>query len=131
MSHHSYGANVEFKWGNKRGIGVKNKGTQFYESFVYDGVEYSLYDCVYFYHNDHVDTSLGKLVKIFEKSNGEKLVKVVWFFRPSEIRNFLGTYQPHWSELFLASGDGVGVSNVNLLVIFFFISFFYLLYEFL
>ncbi|KAF7841904.1 Protein ANTI-SILENCING 1 [Senna tora] len=39
-------ANVEderdFKWGNKRGDGVKNKYVQFYESFTYKRVEYFL-----------------------------------------------------------------------------------------
>ncbi|PNY11534.1 nucleic acid binding protein [Trifolium pratense] len=75
-----------FKWGNKRGTGVKNKDTQFYESFVYDGVEYFLYDSVYFYHTDHVNTSIGKLIRI---------------------------YDPSWNELFLASGKSKGVSNTN------------------
>ncbi|KAK2353946.1 protein ANTI-SILENCING [Trifolium repens] len=118
MAPLSEGENVvegNFKWGNKRGTGVKNKDTQFYESFVYDGVEYFLYDSVYFYHTHHVDTSIGKLVKMYEKSNGEKHVKVVWFFRPSEIRNFIRSYQPSWNELFLASGKSKGVSNINLL----------------
>ncbi|KAJ1433863.1 Bromo adjacent-like proteiny, partial [Sesbania bispinosa] len=92
--------------GNKKGVGVKNKDVQFYESFVYDGVEYSLYDCVYFYHTNHVETSIGKLVKMFEIPTHEKLVKVVWFLRPCEVRGFLGKYQPRWNELFLASGVG-------------------------
>ncbi|GAU25125.1 hypothetical protein TSUD_362950 [Trifolium subterraneum] len=104
-----------FKWGSKRGTGLKNKDTQFYESFVSDGVEYFLYDSVYFYHTDHVNTSIGKLVKMYEKSSGQKNIKVVWFFRPSEIRNFLTSYQPSWNELFLASGKSKGVSNINLL----------------
>ncbi|XP_061347099.1 protein ANTI-SILENCING 1-like [Gastrolobium bilobum] len=112
VSHPNVG---DFKWGIKRGVGLKNKEMQFYESFVYEGVEYFLYDCVYFYHTDHTDTSIGKLVKIYERPTHEKMVKVVWFFRPSEIRNFLGDYQPRWNELFLASGVGKGVSNVNFL----------------
>jgi hypothetical protein len=105
-----------FKWGNKKGIGVRNKDTQFYDSFVYDGVEYFLYDCVCFYHTDHVETSIGKLVKMYQTST-QKMIKVVWFFRPSEIRNFFGSYKPCWNELFLASGKGTGVTNRNLLVI--------------
>ncbi|KAK2407271.1 protein ANTI-SILENCING [Trifolium repens] len=116
MAPLSEGKNViggNFKWGNKRGTGLKNKDTQFYESFVYDGVEYFLYDSVYFYHTNHVDTSIGKLVKMYEISSGEKKIKVVWFFRPSEIRNFLKSYQPSWNELFLASGKSTGVSNIN------------------
>ncbi|KAF7821404.1 protein ANTI-SILENCING 1 isoform X1 [Senna tora] len=35
---------TDFKWGNKKGDGVKNKDMQFYESFTYKGVEYFLYD---------------------------------------------------------------------------------------
>lgn len=104
----------DFKWGNKRGIGVKNKDTQFYDSFVYDGVEYFLYDSVYFYHTDHVETSIGKLVKMYETSRA-KMIRVVWFFRPSEIRNFHRGYKPCWNELFLASGKGKGLFNINLL----------------
>jgi len=105
----------DFKWGNKRGIGVKNKDTQFYDSFVYEGVEYFLHDCVYFYHTDHVETSIGMLVKMFENSR-RKMIRVVWFFRPSEIRSFHRGYQPSWNELFLASGKGKGLTNVNSVV---------------
>lgn len=107
----------DFKWGNRKEIDVGNKDTVFYESFVYDGVDYFLYDCVYFFHTDHVETSVGKLVKMFE-TGGRKMIEVVWFFRPLEIRNFFGSRQPLWNELFLASGNGKGVSNCNLLVIF-------------
>ncbi|KAF7839782.1 protein ANTI-SILENCING 1-like isoform X1 [Senna tora] len=74
-------ANVEdetdFKWGNKRGDGVKNKDVVFYESFTYKGVEYFLYDCVYFYQEGDFKTSIGKLVRIFETPTHEKKVKVV------------------------------------------------------
>ncbi|CAL0322015.1 unnamed protein product [Lupinus luteus] len=105
----------QFKWGIKKGVGMNDKNLQFYESFVYNGVEYFLYDCVYFFHTDHVETSVGKIVKIYERPNHEKVVKVVWFFRPCEIRNFLGDYEPNWNELLLASGLGTGVSNVNFL----------------
>ncbi|KAF7821343.1 protein ANTI-SILENCING 1 isoform X1 [Senna tora] len=56
-------ANVEdetyFKWGNKRGNGAKNKDVQFYESFTYKGVEFFLYDCVYFYKAGDFETSTG------------------------------------------------------------------------
>ncbi|XP_050884393.1 protein ANTI-SILENCING 1 isoform X2 [Lathyrus oleraceus] len=104
----------DFKWGNRKEIDVGNKDTVFYESFVYDGVDYFLYDCVYFFHTDHVETSVGKLVKMFE-TGGRKMIEVVWFFRPLEIRNFFGSHQPLWNELFLASGNGKGVSNCNLL----------------
>ncbi|KAF7814339.1 protein ANTI-SILENCING 1 isoform X1 [Senna tora] len=104
---------IDFKWGNKRGVGVKNKDVQFYESFTYEGVEYFLNDCAYFYQTGDFETSIGKLVRIFETPTHEKKVKVVWLFRPSEIRNYLGDYQPHWNELFLACGEGNGLSNVN------------------
>lgn len=119
MSHPSeakVGDSIDFKWGIQRGVGRKNKDIHFYESFVYEGVEYFLYDCAYFHHDDHVETSVGKLVRIYERPTHEKMVKVVWFFRPTEIRNFLGDYQPRWNELFLASGAGKGVSNINPLV---------------
>ncbi|KAL5056883.1 hypothetical protein RYX36_028487 [Vicia faba] len=104
----------DFKWGKKQAVDVGNKDTVLYESFVYDGVEYFLYDSVYFYHTDHLETSIGKLVKMFER-DGRKMVEAVWFFRPLEIRNFHGTHHPFWNELFLASGTGNGVSNCNLL----------------
>lgn len=107
----------DFKWGRKRGVGVKNKAIQFYESFVYEGVKYSLYDCAYFYDTRHVETSIGKLVRMYEGPSHNKMVKVVWFLRPGEIRNFMGHYRPSWDELFLASGVGKGVSNLNYLVI--------------
>ncbi|KAF7821530.1 protein ANTI-SILENCING 1 isoform X1 [Senna tora] len=74
-------ANVEdetdFKWGNKRGNGVKNKDVQLYESFTYQGDEYFLYDCIYFYQASDFETSIGKLVRIFETPTHEKKVKVV------------------------------------------------------
>jgi len=108
---------IDFKWGKKRGVGVKNKDTHYYESFVYDGVEYFLYDCVYLFSTSNVETNIGKLIKIYERPTREKMIKVVWFFRPMEIRNFLGDYQPCWNELFLASGEGTGLSNMNHLVI--------------
>ncbi|QCE08917.1 hypothetical protein DEO72_LG10g135 [Vigna unguiculata] len=104
---------IDFKWGKKRGVGVKNKDTHYYESFVYDGVEYFLYDCVYLFSTSNVETNIGKLIKIYERPTREKMIKVVWFFRPMEIRNFLGDYQPCWNELFLASGEGTGLSNMN------------------
>lgn len=110
-------ANIEekdFKWGNKK-VGQNNK-VQLYKSFTYGSVEYFLYDCVYFYQTGDFETSIGKLVRIYETSDHEKKVRVVWFLRPVDIRNFLGGYQPHWNELFLACGEGTGVTNINLLV---------------
>ncbi|RDX90601.1 Protein ANTI-SILENCING 1, partial [Mucuna pruriens] len=115
MSHPTEANVIDFKWGNKRGVGLKNKDIQYYDSFVYEGVEYFLYDCVYLFTTGHVETSIAKLVKIYERPTRQKMVKVVWFFRPMEIRNFLGHYHPSWNELFLASAQGKGVSNANFL----------------
>ncbi|GMY34145.1 protein ANTI-SILENCING 1-like isoform X6 [Fagus crenata] len=103
-------ANLEFKWGTKRGVG-QNGAVQFYESFTYDGVDYSLYDCVYMWNEPEVD--IGKLVKIWEMPNRKKVVKVVWFFRPTEILRWLGDDAPLQNEIFLASGEGKGISNLN------------------
>lgn len=105
--------NPEFSWGEMKGLGQKDKNVKFYESFTYDGIEYRLFDCAYFCIRDQCETSIGKLVKMFETSTGEKKVKVIWFFRPIDIRSFLGEYEPLWDELFLACGDDLGVSNIN------------------
>ncbi|XP_019092228.1 PREDICTED: protein ANTI-SILENCING 1-like [Camelina sativa] len=103
-----------FKWGARRGgVGRKDSQVRFYESFTYEGIEYRLFDCAYFYIHGQCETSIGKLVSMYETSAGEKKVKVVWFFRPIDIRRFLGGYEPKWNELFLACGDDKGVSNIN------------------
>ncbi|VVA97748.1 unnamed protein product [Arabis nemorensis] len=102
-----------FKWGVKKGVGRTNKNVQFFESFTYEGIEYRLFDCAYFFVDGQCETSIGKLVRMYETSTGEKLVKVMWFFRPSDIRSFLGGYEPQWDELFLACGDEEGVYNIN------------------
>ncbi|KAF7821406.1 protein ANTI-SILENCING 1 isoform X1 [Senna tora] len=65
-----------FKWGNKRGNGVKNKDVQFYESFTYKGVEYFLYVRVYFYQAGDFETSIGKFVRIFETPTHEKKILI-------------------------------------------------------
>lgn len=109
--------NLGFKWGNSIGAGAKNSDIMFYESFIYKGEEYFVYDCVYF-DLGQPEASIGKLVKLFEGPDHVKKVKVVWFMRPTEIRNYLGDYEPRWNEIFLASGQGRGVSNINLVVIF-------------
>lgn len=80
-------------------------------------MDYCLYDTVLFYSAGEAESYVGKIVEIFETADHVKKVKVVWFFRPSEIRNYLGDYKPKWNELFLASGQGLGVSNINLMVI--------------
>ncbi|XP_042519352.1 protein ANTI-SILENCING 1 isoform X2 [Macadamia integrifolia] len=111
----------DFKWGKKRGRGGKKKEVQFYESFTYDRVEYSLYDCVYLLPEDETEPYIGKLIKMWEQPKNEKnkqpkiekRVKILWFFRPMEIQNWLGDVLPLENELFLASGEGVGLANVN------------------
>lgn len=110
-------ANVEFSWGVKRNKGVKGKDIQFYDSFTYDGVEYSSYDCVYVHKEGEPEPYIGKIMKIWDDLKlKKKRIKVWWFFRPIEIRNFYeGDCSPANKELFLASGEGKGVFNVNLL----------------
>ncbi|KAK3219583.1 hypothetical protein Dsin_013553 [Dipteronia sinensis] len=60
--------NMDFKWGIKKGIDCMNEKLKFYESFVYEGVEYNLYDCVYVYSTGCFETSIGKLVEVYEHS---------------------------------------------------------------
>lgn len=104
---------IEFRWGKKRGLGGKKKEVQFYESFFYDGLEYYLHDAVYLYKEDEPEPYIGKLIKIWEQPGNTRKVKVLWFFRPVEILNWLGDEVPQENELFLASGEGVGLANVN------------------
>ncbi|KAB5553265.1 hypothetical protein DKX38_010576 [Salix brachista] len=105
--------NIEFKWGKQRGVGGKKKDVKFYESFSYDGVEYALYDSVYMYKEGETEPYIGKLIKIWENADMTKKVKVLWFFCPREISNYLGDEKTPENELFLASGEGVGSTNVN------------------
>ncbi|KAJ8751744.1 hypothetical protein K2173_025922 [Erythroxylum novogranatense] len=104
---------IEFKWGTKRGVGGKRKNVQFYETFTYDGDEYSLFDSVYLYDEKLAEPYVGKLVKIWENPDQTKRIKVLWFFRPHEISSYLGSMQTLENELFLASGEGEGLANVN------------------
>lgn len=115
---------LEFKWGKKRRVGGKNKDVQFYESFTYDGDEYCLYDCVLLCDPREPDSGepfVGKIIKIWEHSNKRakfsKQVKLLWFFKPSEISPYLEQIPDVLAnELFLASGEGVGLANINPLV---------------
>ncbi|XP_031130550.1 protein ANTI-SILENCING 1-like isoform X4 [Ipomoea triloba] len=95
-----------FSWGRKTGV-------QYYLSFTYNGVHYSLYDCVYIRCDDEPETGIGKLVKMFETANGIRKVKVVWFFRPAMVQKWLGDIRTLPNELFLASGEGRGVFSLN------------------
>lgn len=97
-------------------MGGKNSEVQFYESFTYDGVDYSLYDCVYMHSDEETKPYIGKLIKIWETVGKTKEVKIRWFFHSSEILNWLGDENAHANEIFLASGEGVGVANTNPLV---------------
>lgn len=104
---------ISFSWGKKKGRGGTKKEVQFYESFTYDGVEYSLYDSVYLYKEGEPEPYIGKLIKIWEPANKARKVKILWFFYPLEISNHLGDEKVLENELFLASGDGAGLANVN------------------
>ncbi|KAE9609165.1 putative BAH domain-containing protein [Lupinus albus] len=104
---------LEFKWGIKGKLGGKKKDVQFYESFRYDGVDYKRYDSVYLYKEGEPEPFIGKIIKIWENADKSKKVKVLWFFRPCEILNFLEGIDTLENELFLAYGDGLGLANVN------------------
>ncbi|XP_062022334.1 protein ANTI-SILENCING 1 [Rosa rugosa] len=103
----------EFKWGMKKAIGGKNKATQFYKSFTFDGEQYDLYDCVYLYKEGEPEPEIGKIIKMWETPQRIRRVKILWFFRPCEIINFLGDEEILENELFLASGVGTGLYNLN------------------
>ncbi|XP_028091572.1 protein ANTI-SILENCING 1-like isoform X6 [Camellia sinensis] len=105
--------NIEFSWGHKKGIGGPNKDVQFYESFKYDGVEYFLYDCVYIWGENMPNPSIGKVIRMCETSRHKKFVKIVWFFQPIEIQYWLQDVVPLKNEIFLASGEGKGLFNLN------------------
>ncbi|XP_057807975.1 protein ANTI-SILENCING 1-like isoform X2 [Salvia miltiorrhiza] len=96
---------VPFSWG------VKMETINFYESFTLKDVEYSLYDTVCLQRDDQID--IGKLIKIMEMEKQEKKVEVVWFFRPTDIVTCLGDAKPLEREIFLACGEGKGLSNIN------------------
>ncbi|RZC49881.1 hypothetical protein C5167_018315 [Papaver somniferum] len=109
------GDELDFQWGN-----LKEKtqdDIQLYESFTLDGVEYCLYDCVYMQHEDEssVENHIGKIVKIMDHPDNQKEVKIVWFFRPRQVQKWLREREVSClvHELFLASGEGLGVANIN------------------
>ncbi|CAI9093474.1 OLC1v1028979C2 [Oldenlandia corymbosa var. corymbosa] len=106
----------DFSWGKKFRVGGKKKDLRFYESFTFDGVEYTLHDSVYLYNKQDEDHPfIGKLIKIWQCADKSKRVRVQWFFRVSEISYWLRTHNVNASEneLFFAAGEGVGLSNVN------------------
>lgn len=108
---------AKFKWGKKRGVGGADKSCQFYESFTYDGIEYFLYDIIYLYKEGQ-DPYIGKLVKIWLDSHQRKRIKVVWFFQPTDIINWLEDGYVPEKEIFLACGEGPSVASINPLVIY-------------
>lgn len=108
---------LEFSWGCKEHLGGKNLNLQYYKSFTYDGVEYFLYDSVYMWVEGQPGPHIGKLIRIYETSRLEKKVKVVWYFRPPEVQKWLNDTCLLNNELFLGSGEGLGLVNVNALVI--------------
>ncbi|GJT87635.1 protein anti-silencing 1 [Tanacetum coccineum] len=106
-------AHPEFKWLKKKGVGLKDKEVQFYESFLYDGVKYTLYDDVYMYKEGLQEPYIGKLTKVWERPGNIKKVKVHWFFRPIEILKWLGNTKTLVNEILFASGEGHGLTNIN------------------
>lgn len=107
---------LQFQWGTKRGVGGAKRDVQFYESFTFDGVQYTLYDSVYLFKKGETEPYVGKIVKIWEQGDKKKKVKILWYFQPDDVVNYLGDYKPMEKEIFLASGDGVGLTNINPLV---------------
>ncbi|EPS62715.1 hypothetical protein M569_12074, partial [Genlisea aurea] len=85
----------------------------FYDSFSYDGVEYRLHDSVYMYNGRDKEPFVGKIIKAWENLNKIKLVKIHWYFRPSEIAYYLKDEDVLENELFFASGEGRGLANIN------------------
>ncbi|XP_009404821.2 protein ANTI-SILENCING 1 [Musa acuminata AAA Group] len=104
---------IRFCWGKKRGIGGAKRNIQFYESFMIDDVNYSLFDCVYLHETDALEPYIGKIVKIWEQPDHKKKLKILWFFRPNELQNYLGDHTLLEKEIFLATGEGVGLFNIN------------------
>ncbi|XP_052627667.1 protein ANTI-SILENCING 1 isoform X3 [Lactuca sativa] len=105
--------NIEFKWGRKEQNDGKKHDRQYYRSFTYDGVDYFLYDSVYIWCEGQPEPYIGKLTEIYETKHLEKKVKVVWYFHPTHVQKYLRGTQTLNNELFLASGVGQGLFNVN------------------
>ncbi|XP_073008247.1 protein ANTI-SILENCING 1 isoform X2 [Typha latifolia] len=105
--------NLQFCWGKRRGVGGAKRDIQFYESFTFDNVKYSLYDCVYLFKHGDPEPYIGKIVKIWEQPDHKKKIKILWFFQANEIQNHLGDHVPLDKEIFLASGEGAGLADIN------------------
>ncbi|KAJ8445581.1 hypothetical protein Cgig2_012469 [Carnegiea gigantea] len=112
MSHLIRGNQEEdFRWGTQISVSTSNNDIRYYRSFIYGSVEYSLYDCVCLFREGAKETDIGQLIRIWENKQGRR-VKILWFFRPIDIRSFLRDYEPSWNELFLASGEGKGLCSI-------------------
>ncbi|KAL6652087.1 hypothetical protein ACP70R_011012 [Stipagrostis hirtigluma subsp. patula] len=105
---------IQFSWGKLKAKGGVKMDIHFYDSFTFDNVKYSLYDCVYLFKNGDPEPYIGKIVKIWEQKQAKK-VKILWFFLPDEIQKYLGGPVME-KEIFLASGDDTGHADVNPLV---------------
>ncbi|XP_020578836.1 protein ANTI-SILENCING 1-like isoform X2 [Phalaenopsis equestris] len=109
----SENSDLQFRWGKRRGVGNANKDVQFYESFIFDEESYSLYDNVYLFKEGESDPYIGKILKIWEQPRRKRRVKILWFFRPDDIINYLDGHVSSKNDLFLAAGEGVGLCNIN------------------
>ncbi|XP_044495584.1 protein ANTI-SILENCING 1 isoform X4 [Mangifera indica] len=105
--------NCNFRGRINEEVGYMKNDCHFYKSFKLKGVRYFLYDSVFAYQEDYPEAHIGKIVEIYKTPADEMRMKLVWFFRPHDIRNFLNDYKPSWKEIFLASGKGRGLSNVS------------------
>uniref|UniRef100_A0A0D9V2S9 BAH domain-containing protein n=1 Tax=Leersia perrieri TaxID=77586 RepID=A0A0D9V2S9_9ORYZ len=103
--------NIQFSWGKKRAKGGAKMDTQFYDSFTFDNVKYSLYDSVYLFKSGDPEPHVGKIIKIWQQNQAKK-VKILWFFFPDEIRKHLSGPVME-NEIFLASGEGTGLADIN------------------
>ncbi|CAD6237893.1 unnamed protein product [Miscanthus lutarioriparius] len=90
---------IQFSWGKCIAKGVKT-GSRYYESFTFDNVKYSLYDCVYLFKHGDPEPYIGKIVKTWEQNQSKKIQK---YLRGPVMEK----------EIFLASGDGSGLADIN------------------
>lgn len=75
-----------------------------------------LYMIVYALKEGEAKPYIGKLVKIWDLKNKQRKVKIPWFYYPEQISNFLEGESMLENELFLATGVGKGLTNINSLV---------------
>ncbi|KAM7260213.1 hypothetical protein ACFE04_015954 [Oxalis oulophora] len=106
---------TNFKWLKEKYRGGRNKDVRFFDSFSLKGVEYALYDSVQIFNDDEPaeEPFIGKLIKIWERIDKSKRVKVLCYIRPHQILKHLGPQEPARNELFLACGEGSGLTSVN------------------